>query len=384
MNLIDLITRQDRSLNSMLVNIKSTTAVRNGLKMNAVLLPAGSKIRIGRANEFECLNDFPVSIGWKCSLHKKGNTCSLKIVAVNDEEHFVSTLFDSTVADIGRWSEVLLDWPPLIGRLKEYSLIIECCRSQNSRWRKYIFDEGTAVIGVSTVFSSRKFVPQLIRGFGVEVGPGARPHIHPSNEVDVRYVESRTAQEWVKLYRKADINELSPESLPWERYIVSDAAVLQGFDNGTLDFIFSNHVFEHLMNPLGVLENWSKKLKPCGLVYAVIPNARSCFDLRQPLSTESEWLEENQNARWSPQRKQYEKWCAFTAPYNTPEDLIERAYSIHVHYYSPYSASQLAALAVREGLYNGYYIAQTANHKDFALILYKGPTIDGVDHGIAR
>ena len=46
MNLIDLITRQDRSLNSMLVNIKSTTAVRNGLKMNAVLLPAGSKIRI--------------------------------------------------------------------------------------------------------------------------------------------------------------------------------------------------------------------------------------------------------------------------------------------------------------------------------------------------
>ena len=384
MNLIDLITRQDRSLNSMPVAVTSTTAVRNGLKMNAVLVPAGSKIRIDRVNEFEGLKDFPASIGWKCSLHKKGNTCSLKIVAVNDEEHFVSTLFDSTVADVSRWNEVLLDWPPLIGCLKEYSLIIECSSSQKNGWKKYIYDEGAAVIGISAVFSSRKFVPQLIRGFGVEVGPGAQPHIQPSNDVDVRYVESRTAQEWVKLYRKVDINELSPESLPWERYIVSDAAVLQGFDSGTLDFIFSNHVFEHLMNPLGVLENWSKKLKSCGLVYAVIPNARSCFDLRQPLSTESEWLDENQNARWSPQRKQYEKWCAFTAPYNTPEDLIEREYSIHVHYYSPCSASRLAALAVQAGLYNGYYIAQTANHKDFALILYKGHTIDEAEHAIAR
>jgi SAM-dependent methyltransferase len=206
---------------------------------------------------------------------------------------------------------------------------------------------------------------------GVEVGPGLNPQIRPSKEVQVRYIEAANAEDYVRLYKKTNKPNVRDTDNLWNHYMVSNASFLDGVDDNSLDFIFSNHVFEHLMNPIGVLENWSRKLCASGLIYNVVPDANSCFDLRQPPSHAREWWEEYEHETWQPGLTKYKKWCKYTAPYNTPEDLINRRYSIHVHYYTPKTAAQLAGILVGKGAFSSYFIHGAWNHKDFAMLLFK-------------
>ncbi|PYQ17805.1 MAG: hypothetical protein DMF81_26820, partial [Acidobacteria bacterium] len=161
-------------------------------------------------------------------------------------------------------------------------------RPVRTRHGHLVLDGRAAALGISPAFDARSLVSELLKGAGAEVGPGLNPHVHPGPDVDVTYVEVATADDWVTLYRKRDKPPPELTGNLWKRYLVSRAETLEAIADGTLDFVFSNHVFEHLMNPLGVLENWSRKLKSRGIVYNVVPDAGCCFDLRQPLSEPSE------------------------------------------------------------------------------------------------
>jgi SAM-dependent methyltransferase len=375
MNLIDLIKRKDRSVTEFSSGVSISSCVRDDVKMNTVELSPPSHIRIENAHEFVELKSYPTSIGWKWTavannsfFRKRCSPIILKIGVVNEDAGFEQTLFSTEVREEAFWHDILLKWPPRVGRLDSFALVVTCEFAEQTK-----NGEATAkpAIGISPSFDSRSFIPEFIKGKGVEVGPGLKPHIVPTDGIDVRYIESLTAEEWVHLYKKSGKPPDASMTALWEKYILSSAQRLENVEDCTLDFIFSNHVFEHLMNPVGVLEHWSRKLRPGGLVYNVIPDAHACFDLRQPLSTAEEWLAEYRENRWETDLGKYERWCTYTAPYNTPENLIERKYSIHVHYYSPTSAAALAALAIKQSFFSNYFIGQSWNHKDFALILSK-------------
>lgn len=157
----------------------------------------------------------------------------------------------------------------------------------------------------------------------------------------------------------------------WQRYVIGDAQQLDCCEDASLDFVFSNHVFEHLMNPLGVLENWSRKLRPKGVLVSVVPDLRYCFDLRQTPSTPDDWLEEYTGKTWSLTRAKYEKWCRYTAPSSSPDDLIRRKYSIHAHYYTPTTWRGLAEIAIQRGLFRRLFLNTSPNNKDFGFVLWK-------------
>jgi SAM-dependent methyltransferase len=375
MNLIDLIKRKDRSVTELSFGVSISSCVRDDLQMNTVELSPPSHIRIENAQEFVELKSYPTSIGWKWTtvatnsfFRKRCSPVVLKIRVVNENAGFEQTLFSAEVREEAFWHDILLKWPPWVGHLDSFALVVTCEFAEQTK-----NGEATAkaAIGISPSFDSRSFIPEFIKGEGVEVGPGLKPHIVPTDGIDVRYIESLTAEEWIQLYKKSGKPPDASMTALWEKYILSSAQRLENVEDCTLDFIFSNHVFEHLMNPVGVLEHWSRKLRPGGLVYNVIPDAHACFDLRQPLSTAEEWLAEYRENRWETDLGKYERWCTYTAPYNTPENLIERKYSIHVHYYSPTSAAALAALAIKQSFFSNYFIGQSWNHKDFALILSK-------------
>lgn len=221
-------------------------------------------------------------------------------------------------------------------------------------------------------FNSRaRFLP-LLKGKGVEIGPGLNPHILPSDEVDVSYVESASAEEWVRNYKKTDKPSIAEQNNLWSKYIVADAQMLSSLPDASLDFIYSNHVFEHLMNPVGVLENWRRKLKPSGVVAGVVPDCRYTFDLRQTPSTVDAWVRQRSSGMWGVGQEQYERWCRYTAPYNTPENLIQRKYSIHVHFYTPDTFASLTQLVVNEGLFERALFESSPNHKDFGFLLIAG------------
>jgi hypothetical protein len=373
MNLIDLIKRKDRAIKFVSGEISFSSCTRENFPMQVVELSPGDHIAIDKIDEFEELKSYPMNIGWKwtgknkfqLSKFFKTSSCSpiLKISLINEEAEWRETLFSAAIDDDRYWHDIPLRWPSRAGLLRGSSLIIVCEGGTDRA--------AVTCLGVAPCFNSRMFLPELIKGVGVEVGPGLNPQIRPSEDVKVSYVEIANAQDWVRLYKKTDAPDAHSTEQLWERYTMSNASTLEGIEDRSLDFIFSNHVFEHLMNPLGVLENWSRKLRPMGVVYNVIPDALACFDLRQPLSTAQEWCQEYQAQSWTVDMEKYERWCAYTAPYNTPDDLIKRRYSIHVHYYSSCNAADLARIMIEKKCFTTYFIGGAWNHKDFAMILYK-------------
>lgn len=229
-----------------------------------------------------------------------------------------------------------------------------------------------AVIRSGAFFDARFQILPLAIGDGVEIGPGRNPHVKASAATRVRYLENVSQEEWLARYHL----EPSPESdAMWADYLAGDAQTLDGIEDGTLDFIYSSHVFEHLMNPLGVLANWSARLKPGGSVLAVVPDSRYCFDLRQEPSTLAELERERIEGQWTPPREKYEKWCAGTMIGRDPESYIQRDYPIHLHYYTPDIFGQLAARAMGLGLFRHFELWCEPNAKDFAIRLETAPPI---------
>jgi len=228
--------------------------------------------------------------------------------------------------------------------------------------------DGPVLLSTGQLLNPRTRIMPLLKGSGIEVGPGTNPFVRPAPDVSVRYVEQATAAEWATRYKKKHGDDAQMSSL-WQNYIVDAAHELNTIEDGSLDFIFSNHVIEHLVNPLAVFEVWHRKLKPGGVIAGAIPDARFTFDVRQPLSCNDDFAREYELGQFEINDAHYDRWCAYTAPYNTPEDLRARGYSIHIHYYTP---------AVFKGFtemlgdrFEPVIIDSVPNNKDFGFSLAK-------------
>ena len=363
MNLPDLIKRTDRA-----VQLAAGTAVQgarkweNALRRVVILAPA-SQLNLLRADEFECLRTFPKDISWRVwgsdesarQSNGGGATFAVEATNPNDPEH-TSVLFHTELSSRDA-TTVLLSWPSWVTDGANFHLRLTSGVSSS------------VVVDAGARYESRSKILHLIKGNGVEIGPGLNPHVLPSPNVSVRYVESASAEEWIRNYKKTDIPSIAEQRNLWSQYIVGDAQMLSTIPDCSLDFIYSSHVFEHLMNPLGVLENWHRKLTPSGMILGVVPDCRYIFDLRQPPSTEQDWLKQRASSTWKVGRQQYERWCRFTAPYHTPEDLIARNYSIHVHFYTPESFAKLCRLVALQGLFKAVHLETAPNHRDFGFVL---------------
>jgi len=131
-------------------------------------------------------------------------------------------------------------------------------------------------------------------------------------------------------------------------------------------------VLEHLINPIGVFESWAEKLRPGGLIAGVVPDLRYCFDLRQPPTPLADLISDYRDRLTDIPIDRYERWCRFTAPYNTPEDLIRRNYSIHVSYFT--ADTFVDFLHVVSGLcedLSRFALKTENNNKDFAFAMWK-------------
>lgn len=353
MNLFDIVKRSDRCLEVVSGKVEAVRFERP-LLYYAIVLTPGTRVRLKSAHDFAALSTFPRDLGWTAISRGALPPAVEVIVRLPDGSN------SATIAKSDGKGELTLTWPfwpALVGAFD-----IEIVNS----------GQDTVEIKSGAVFDPRAALRSLLQGTGVEVGPGANPFVKPSGTVDVRYVEALPIEEWLRNYGK-HLQPTDEFKAMWSRYILGDAQQIECCEAGTLDFIFSNHVFEHLGNPLGVLENWSAKLKPGGAVVCVVPDLRYCFDLRQPESTQADWLHEYENQIWDLKRHKYEKWCRYTAPYNDIEDLISRNYSIHAHYYSTSSFRKLADIAIGKGFFDRVFLNTSPNNKDFGWALWKAP-----------
>ena len=68
-----------------------------------------------------------------------------------------------------------------------------------------------------------------------------------------------------------------------ERFVceATDLSVVAG---GSYDFVLASHVLEHIANPLKALREWSRVVRPGGIVLAIVPHKARTFDVRRPVT----------------------------------------------------------------------------------------------------
>ena len=72
---------------------------------------------------------------------------------------------------------------------------------------------------------------------------------------------------------------------------LADATALPLAD-GTLDYLCSSHVLEHLPDPLAALHEWHRVLRPGGWLYLVVPDQRFTFDHPRPTTPSAHLLDD--------------------------------------------------------------------------------------------
>jgi predicted SAM-dependent methyltransferase len=72
-------------------------------------------------------------------------------------------------------------------------------------------------------------------------------------------------------------NQKKPENVDY----ATDAGDLSFASDGTLDFVCSSHVLEHLANPLGAIAEWKRVTKDEGIFYVAVPDMRYTFDCKR-------------------------------------------------------------------------------------------------------
>jgi len=117
-----------------------------------------------------------------------------------------------------------------------------------------------------------------IAGAGLEIGAGRWPLAVPP-DVQVRYVDVRTREEIAAAHPELDAAAIV------ETDVVDDGTVLATVATGSQCFVIANHVLEHTVDPIGVLECWARVLAPDGVLFVTVPVASGCFDRGRVIST---------------------------------------------------------------------------------------------------
>ena len=279
MNLYDIVKRMDSQAS---FDPKSVLAKHlrfsNGIE-RCVLISPNASLNLMNADHIYSLRTFPKEIGWTFIPPSSGFS-------------------ELSIRQIGRTGEVIPEAELCLIRLEAH----DCTRQVTLNWPTWagsktgydlqIVNNGCAdaVISVGPLYTARKILVDCLSGNGIEIGRGSNPAVKRSESVFVKYVESMPVEKWFEVYAKKRA-DLASHDL-WGSYEVASAQKLDSFDDNSLDFIFSSHVFEHLVNPVGVLTNWYKKLNDGGVIAAVIPDCRYTFDLRQTPTSQVEWDDE--------------------------------------------------------------------------------------------
>ena len=161
---------------------------------------------------------------------------------------------------------------------------------------------------------------RYLSGTGIEIGARTKPLRVPS-DVHVRHVDRMSradliAEDAPDLARVG----LNPQDIP-HIDIVDDAATLARVETASLDFVIANHVIEHLEDPIAGIETLLRVVRPGGIVFLTLPDARRTFDARRERTSVEHLLRDHREGpEWS-RRAHYEEWAKIIEA--VPESGIE-------------------------------------------------------------
>jgi predicted SAM-dependent methyltransferase len=78
--------------------------------------------------------------------------------------------------------------------------------------------------------------------------------------------------------------------------VVDDGARLASFADASQDFVIANHMLEHVEDPIAALEHQLRVLKPGGILYLTLPDARHSFDSPRQRTTVEHLLRDHHDS----------------------------------------------------------------------------------------
>ncbi len=189
---------------------------------------------------------------------------------------------------------------------------------------------------------------RFLCGEGVEIGALDYPLRLPRG-AHVRYVDHLDEHGLREIHGDTLLNG-RPLVIP---DVVDDGARLERFADGSLDFVVANHMLEHVEDPVAALEHQLRVLKPGGVLYLALPDARDSFDAARKRTSVEHLLRDHDEGPEISRRQHYEE-CAELIEGHKGESVSTRALEmeaedlhLHFHVWEPITfVSFLAALCL--------------------------------------
>jgi SAM-dependent methyltransferase len=133
----------------------------------------------------------------------------------------------------------------------------------------------------------RDFSFRYIRGRGLEIGALHEP-LPVRDGVVVEYVDVCEREQSISKFPELDRARIV------EPTYIDDGFVLSSIPDASQDFVIANHVLEHSPNPIQAMTNWTRVLKPNGILFTAVPIADKCFDKGRSLTTLEHFIEDHE------------------------------------------------------------------------------------------
>jgi SAM-dependent methyltransferase len=185
--------------------------------------------------------------------------------------------------------------------------------------------------GASDLKTTREDVAlRFLRGEGIEIGALDFPLRLPRG-ASVCYVDYldepglRESYSWT-------LRERRPLVIP---DVVDDGARLASFADASLDFVVANHMLEHVEDPIAAIQHQLRVLRPGGILYLTLPDARDSFDAPRERTTAEHLLQDHREGPQVSRREHYEE-CARLIEGHNGDVLTKRVEEMEVECLRPH------------------------------------------------
>ncbi|WP_323118989.1 class I SAM-dependent methyltransferase [Burkholderia alba] len=158
--------------------------------------------------------------------------------------------------------------------------------------------------------AGRQYATRFIAGQGVEVGAGSRPFPLPA-DAECYYGDVRDRS---NLARYFDTEHVIVDG-------TIDAQAMTGIAGGSLDFVISAHVIEHLFDPVGSILASIKCLRLGGVFVLVVPEMTRTFDQLRPPTTVEHAMRDASDGGSGTMYQAYEEHVRYVHTYLTGEQI---------------------------------------------------------------
>jgi len=126
----------------------------------------------------------------------------------------------------------------------------------------------------------RRALSRHLIGSGIELGPGPHPFPVEHTGATVAYVDRWEPDENRELFVELEGYDFVQPDIACD--LNTDR--LKMLDDGSQDFVIASHVLEHMANPLGILDDIHRVLRPGGVALVLLPDMRRTFDRDRPVT----------------------------------------------------------------------------------------------------